>query len=749
MKLSIGGKIGAGLGLALLILLIIGAVSFVSMAGLIESAHRLASVHEALYRLMDLCAEVEQAKDFDAYYGAVEKVGQAVQQVRSLASADRAPAPELDALERVVAPEVAAARQWTKLAPAERSGEAARGLSPRGQRDVAEEIRKVVAEALRRQPDRSQRWREGGIATARRTVLIIGGGTTLAFALMAALGWLVLRGIGVSVRRLVEATEQIGSGRLDVTVPVSAVDELGRLGAALGGMVERLQQAHGNFQDQIRTLQFILDNLSDGVIVADGSGDTQLANPAALRLLGLTAVDGRLDKNWERKTLYLPDGVTPYPLDQLPLTAALRGKPVEWTEVAVRTADHPEGRWLSVSAQPLRRADGSLSGAVAILHEVTEQRRAETALRESECLLKSILDTLPVGVWITDTAGNITMANPASHRIWGGVREVTAEQYEHYCAWWSKTHERMLAQDWPLARAVATGAAAVGDPLEIEAFDGSHKTVEQTVAPLRDLRRQLFGFVVVCQDISVGQQRDTQIKDLVQELRQRARDLEAVNKELEAFSWSVSHDLRAPLRSIEGFSRALMEDHAGQLNDEARDYLQRVCSGALRMGQLIDDLLRLSRVTRSEIRLTTVDLSALAHSILTELARTQPEREVEFTVAPGLVVNADAQLLRIVMENLLGNAWKFTSKQARAKIEVGRAPWQGQLMYFVRDNGAGFDMAYADKLFGAFQRLHPVYEFEGTGIGLATVQRILHRHGGRISAEGAVGQGATFYFTLP
>jgi light-regulated signal transduction histidine kinase (bacteriophytochrome) len=255
--------------------------------------------------------------------------------------------------------------------------------------------------------------------------------------------------------------------------------------------------------------------------------------------------------------------------------------------------------------------------------------------------------------------------------------------------------------------------------------------------------------VVVCQDISVGQQRDTQIKDLVQELRQRARDLEAVNKELEAFSWSVSHNLRAPLRSIEGFSRALMEDHAERLNEEARDYLQRVCSGALRMGQLIDDLLRLSRVTRSEIRLTTVDLSALAHSVLAELARSQPERQVEYVVEPGLVVNADAQLLRIVMENLLGNAWKFTSKQARAKIEVGRAPWQGQLMYFVRDNGAGFDMAYADKLFGAFQRLHPAYEFEGTGVGLATVQRILHRHGGRISAEGAVGQGATFYFTLP
>ena len=193
----------------------------------------------------------------------------------------------------------------------------------------------------------------------------------------------------------------------------------------------------------------------------------------------------------------------------------------------------------------------------------------------------------------------------------------------------------------------------------------------------------------------------------------------------------------------------MLEDHAEQLSGEARDYLQRVCGGALRMGQLIDDLLRLSRVTRSEIHPVTVDLSALAHSIAAELVKSQPERQVEFVITPGLVVNADAQLLRIVVENLLGNAWKFTSKQAAAKIEVGRTVWQGQSMFFVRDNGAGFDMTYADKLFRAFQRLHPAMEFEGTGIGLATVQRVIHRHGGRVSAEGAVGQGATFYFTLP
>jgi PAS domain S-box-containing protein len=238
-------------------------------------------------------------------------------------------------------------------------------------------------------------------------------------------------------------------------------------------------------------------------------------------------------------------------------------------------------------------------------------------------------------------------------------------------------------------------------------------------------------------------------EELERRVFKRTAQLEAANKELEAFSYSVSHDLRAPLRSIDGFSQALLEDYGDSLGSEAQHYLRRVRAGSQRMAELIDDLLTLSRMTRSEMRLESVNLSALVQTVGAELRQTDPEREVKFIIAPEVTVQADRQLMRVVLENLLGNAWKFTAKQAAACIEFGVWPQAGsQTVYFVRDDGAGFDMAYADKLFGAFQRLHTPAEFSGTGIGLATVQRIIHRHGGRVWAEGAVEEGATFYFTL-
>jgi len=226
-------------------------------------------------------------------------------------------------------------------------------------------------------------------------------------------------------------------------------------------------------------------------------------------------------------------------------------------------------------------------------------------------------------------------------------------------------------------------------------------------------------------------------------------ELERKNQELEAFSYSVSHDLRAPLRSIDGFSQALLEDYADKLDDSGKNYLQRVRSAATRMGELIDDMLQLSRVTRAEMHHETVDLSALAESVVADLRRVEPRRQVEVAVPPGLEAEGDPKLLRIALVNLLANAWKFTGRQPSARIEFGEIINGTERAFYVRDNGVGFDMAYASKLFGAFQRLHAMSEFPGTGIGLATVQRIVHRHGGRVWAEGAVNGGATFYFSLP
>lgn len=224
---------------------------------------------------------------------------------------------------------------------------------------------------------------------------------------------------------------------------------------------------------------------------------------------------------------------------------------------------------------------------------------------------------------------------------------------------------------------------------------------------------------------------------------------DAATRELEAFSHAVAHDLRAPLRGINGFAGALLEDHAGALDSVGRDYLRRVGAGAKRMGELLDGLVALSRVGRAEVRRENVDLGRIAKAAADELARAQPERVVDFVSPEGIVASADAELVRTLLDNLLANAWKFTARRARGRVELSLVHEHGEPVYRVRDNGAGFDMAHAEKLFIPFQRLHAPTEFAGIGIGLAMVRRIARRHGGRVWAEGAVDEGATFYFTLP
>ena len=238
------------------------------------------------------------------------------------------------------------------------------------------------------------------------------------------------------------------------------------------------------------------------------------------------------------------------------------------------------------------------------------------------------------------------------------------------------------------------------------------------------------------------------LRQSFKQLERGNQELSALNKELEAFSYSVSHDLRAPLRSMDGFSLALLEDYGEQLDDEGRDNLQRIRAASQRMGRLIDELLSLSRVTRAELTLRPVDLTALAREIVDNLRQQQPGRRVRCCIDDGLTAMADKALLQIALQNLLDNAWKFTGKTAEPEIRVGAVQRDKATHYFVSDNGAGFDMHYADRLFGAFQRLHHEREFSGTGIGLAIVQRVVHRHGGKIWAEAQPGRGATFFFTL-
>jgi light-regulated signal transduction histidine kinase (bacteriophytochrome) len=239
-------------------------------------------------------------------------------------------------------------------------------------------------------------------------------------------------------------------------------------------------------------------------------------------------------------------------------------------------------------------------------------------------------------------------------------------------------------------------------------------------------------------------------QNLERRIRERTAQLEAANKDLEAFSYSVSHDLRAPLRHLEGFSQILLEDCWEKFDEGGRDVLQRIRSTTKRMDELINGILQMSRLTRQEMKRQNVDLAVLAREVERDLRSLQPNRQVEVAVADGLQCTGDRTLLRAVLENLIGNAWKFTSKRAEACIEIGTVGEEdGNTIFLIKDNGAGFNMEYAQKLFGVFQRLHSEQEFPGTGVGLATVQRIIRKHGGRIWAEGSPGEGATFYFTLP
>lgn len=370
--------------------------------------------------------------------------------------------------------------------------------------------------------------------------------------------------------------------------------------------------------------------------------------------------------------------------------------------------------------------------------DITERKQAEEALQQTRDYLNNLLDyaNAPIIVW--DPQFRITRFNRAFERLTGlRASEVLGRQLDILFP--EDSRDESLGH----IREAAAGERWETVEIPILRQDGSVRTVLWNSATLYGTDgKTVVATIAQGQDI-------TERKQAEEQLKQRTLELEAANKELESFSYSVSHDLRAPLRSMDGFSQALLEDYSGKLDDEGRDYLKRIQDSASNMAQLIDDMLELSRLTRVSMRRESVNLSELAESITAELKKTQPKRHVEVSIAPGLVVYGDAKLFRVVLENLLDNAWKFTAKTPQARIEMGITEHDGGEAYFVRDNGPGFDMAYADKLFVPFQRLHKTTEFPGTGIGLATVKRIIHRHGGQVWGEGKVGKGATFYFILP
>lgn len=396
--------------------------------------------------------------------------------------------------------------------------------------------------------------------------------------------------------------------------------------------------------------------------------------------------------------------------------------------------------------------------------EIVRCKQVEAALRDQDYRLSEILLGYPTPQFVIDGNHRVVFWNRALEAYSGIKASEIVGTNRHWQAFYSS--ERPCLADFLVDNAESgislwyegkcSQSKLLPDCYECTDFfpdlPGEGKWLHFKAVKMKDVNGVTIGAIETLNDITDRKLAENKLQHAYNELdervKARTRELEAANRELESFAYSVSHDLRTPLRAIDGFSQALLEEYDDKLDEQGKDYLNRLRAGSQRMGVLIDNILRLSRLSREEMHCESVDLSALAVEITEELRSGEPARHADFFITPGLMVRGDPALLRIAMQNLLANAWKFTSLKERTRIEFGARDVGGVRAFYVSDNGAGFDMAYGDKLFGVFQRLHGAKEFPGTGIGLAIVQRVISRHGGRVWAEAEVDKGATLYFVV-
>jgi PAS domain S-box-containing protein len=513
--------------------------------------------------------------------------------------------------------------------------------------------------------------------------------------------------------------------------------------AELDATNKRLQESEQKARLQLAELETMYDSAPVGLCMFDPNLTYLRINKRIAEMNGVPAEDHIGRTPWE----VVPElaGQAEALLRQVLET----GQPIRNVEVSGETPAQPGvlRTWLE-HWLPLKDAEGKVIGINVVAEEITERKQAEMDLERMRGLLSEGQRIAHLGSWEYIAETRKTVWSDEEFRIYGLAPAPQSPTYEELL----KKH--IHPDDVAVLEKTFGKVLREGSIFDLEHRivrpDGSVRSLHTRAHPYFDDHGKLVRYIGATLDITDRKRAEEDVKTLNEVLKRRTTELEISNKELEAFTYSVSHDLKAPLIVASGFCRRLSGRYGEKLDEKGNHYLQRIQDGCHQMTQLIEDLLNLSKVTTSKIKLTSIDLSDLVKSIVTQLKETRPKREVSFFIEDGLTAKGDSRLLMVAMENLLGNAWKFTTKSKMAKIEFGLLkPIGGEPTYFVRDNGSGFDMSMVDKLFKPFERLHTEKQFSGTGVGLATVHRIITRHGGRIWAESAVGKGSTFYFTLP
>jgi len=553
----------------------------------------------------------------------------------------------------------------------------------------------------------------------------------------------------------------------DISDRKKAEEELAQSAVELARQAEDLALSREDLEAQTSMFKLVLESMGEGLIAADQQGRFLLWNDAANALMGRGAIDLPTEEWTPHYKVFLADGITPCPPDRLPLVRALYGEAVK-VELMVQPPEPEPGKFIEVAARPLKDARGNLRGGVAVLHDITERKRSEAdlaqkaeelrhsrqALETQAATLKTVLDSMVEGLVAADEHGKFILWNQAAEKIMGlGPANLPSGEWAaHYGLFLPDTVTPIPPGETPLERTLRGEAVSTELFLRRAGVDVG-VWLEANGSPLIDKAGVRRGGVLAFRDISRRKTDELVIRNLNEELEERiakrTEQLEATNHELEAFSYSVSHDLRTPLRHVAGFARILVNDFGPVMAVEAREHLQHIEDAVARMGLLIDALLKMAVLRRQSLRLSHSELNPIVDDVISMLKPECDGRDVEWRVAKLPALDCDPILMTQVFQNLLGNALKYSRGRAKAVIEVDSIQRPGKpAIVFVRDNGAGFNMKYAERLFGVFQRFHTDSEFEGTGVGLATVHRIIQKHGGMIWAEAEPGHGATFYFAL-